>query len=251
MCHSDDSRPPAPPRLGAVGRSGSLVLTAGDGNQLAAFEAHPENPATRGVVILPDVRGLHPYYPDLAVRFAEAGFHTVAIDYFGRTASTTDRSESFEHQPHVQQTTPEGVTADVAAGVDYLRSAAGGSAQSVFTVGFCFGGRHSLRQSAAIPGLSGVVAFYGSSVLVDDLADEVMAPMLILLGGTDANIPPESFDPLLARLAESGIEARRFVYEGAPHSFFDRSYTDHRHTCDDAWLRVLEFTTSHSPQSDV
>ena len=251
MCHSDESRPPAPPRLGPVGRLGSLVLTADDGNQVAAFEAHPKQPATGGVVILPDVRGLHPYYPDLAVRFAEAGFHTVAIDYFGRTASTADRSESFEYQPHVQQTTPDGVTADVTAGVEYLRAAAGGSATSVFTVGFCFGGRHSLRQSAAIPGLSGVVAFYGSSALVDDLADEVTAPMLILLGGADPNIPPESFDPLLARLADRGIDARRQVYEGAPHSFFDRSYADHRLACDDAWLQVLEFTTRHSPQSDA
>jgi carboxymethylenebutenolidase len=251
MCHSDDSRPPAPPTMGAVGVSGDLTLTAGDGNRLAAFEAHPESVSQVGVVIMPDVRGLHAYYPALAQRFAEAGFHSIAIDYFGRTASTSDRSEPFEYWPHVEQTTPDGVTADVAAAVGYLRSAAGGSVTSVFTVGFCFGGRHSLRQSAAIPGLSGVVAFYGSSVLIDDLVDDVTAPLLILLGGADQNIPPESFDPLLARLAKRGVDARRYVYEGAPHSFFDRSFADHRQACDDAWLRVLEFTAAHSPQSDV
>ena len=45
----------------------------------------------RNVVILPDVRGLHPYYEALAVRFAEAGFHAVAFDYFGRTQGAAQR----------------------------------------------------------------------------------------------------------------------------------------------------------------
>ena len=36
--------------------------------------------------ILPDVRGLHPYYEELALRFAEHGIDALAIDWFGRTA---------------------------------------------------------------------------------------------------------------------------------------------------------------------
>ena len=101
------------------------------------------------------------------------GYHGVAIDYFGRSADTEDRSESFEYWPHVQETTADGVTADVLAGVQHLRSAAGGSVRSVFTVGFCFGGRHSLRQAAVVAGLAGAVAFYGSSLLVDEVVDDV------------------------------------------------------------------------------
>jgi carboxymethylenebutenolidase len=31
------------------------------------------------------------------------------------------------------------------------------------------------------------------------------------------------------------------VYDGAPHSFFDRSYELHAEACDDAWRRVLRF----------
>jgi carboxymethylenebutenolidase len=241
MCHSDASRAPAPPRDGGLGATGRLRLTAADGNELDAYDAHPAGASDVGVVVLPDVRGLHPYYVDLAEQLARAGYHCVAIDYFGRTAQTDDRSEAFEFWPHVQQTTPEGVTHDAAAGVDHLRSPAGGSVHSVVTLGFCFGGRNSLRQSAVLDDVSGAVAFYGNSSLVDDVVDEVHAPLLILLGGADENIPPESFDPLIAALRPRGIDVQLHVYDGAPHSFFDRSFADHRDACADAWVRVIDF----------
>jgi carboxymethylenebutenolidase len=31
------------------------------------------------------------------------------------------------------------------------------------------------------------------------------------------------------------------TYEGAPHSFFDKRYEEHRDACGDAWRRILEF----------
>jgi carboxymethylenebutenolidase len=31
------------------------------------------------------------------------------------------------------------------------------------------------------------------------------------------------------------------VYEGAPHSFFDRTYEEHRVASEDAWRQILDF----------
>ena len=107
MCFDLDSSPPIPIIKGAAVSHEDLTLEAADGNRFAAFAATPDEPTGLGVVILPDVRGLHGFYKELAVRFAEAGFEAVAFDYFGRTATDDDRSDSFEYQPHVQQTTPE------------------------------------------------------------------------------------------------------------------------------------------------
>jgi carboxymethylenebutenolidase len=36
------------------------------------------------------------------------------------------------------------------------------------------------------------------------------------------------------------------IYEGAPHSFFDRSFDQWKDACDDAWRRILAFTKAHS-----
>src|SRR5438132_10069835 len=148
MCYTDEARPPLPPISGAAADHGELTLTAADGNKLAAYFARAEKPTGAGMVVLPDVRGLHEFYKDLARRFAEAGIDAVAIDYFGRTAGIGDRSDSFEFMPHVEKTTQENIAMDVAAAVAHLRSKDGGAVKSVFTVGFCFGGSASWNQSA-------------------------------------------------------------------------------------------------------
>src|SRR5438876_3177235 len=140
MCFELDSLPPIPPVAGGAVEHRDLVLESGDSTQFAAFAALPEEPGGTGVVILPDVRGLYRFYEELALRFAERGIAAIAIDYFGRTAGVDKRGDDFEYMEHVEQTTPEGVQADVAAAVDWLHNE--GYAM-VFTVGFCFGGRNS------------------------------------------------------------------------------------------------------------
>ncbi len=93
MCFDSDSLPPIPVISGAAVSHDDLVLSASDGNRLAAFRALPEEPAAAGVVILPDVRGLYGFYEELALRFAERGYAVVAIDYFGRTAGVAKRDD--------------------------------------------------------------------------------------------------------------------------------------------------------------
>src|SRR3954464_12800566 len=137
MCFELDSAPPIPVISGAAVSHDDLVLEARDGNRFAAFLATPEEPAEKGVVILPDVRGLYRFYEELALRFAERGYAAVAIDYFGRSAGVEKRDDDFDYMPHVDQTTPEGIQADIAAAMAWLGER---GATSIFTVGFCMGG---------------------------------------------------------------------------------------------------------------
>ena len=155
MCYDDDARPPLPPIRGAAGDAGPLTLTAGDGTAVAAYAARAERPGGPGIVVLPDVRGLHPFFEELALRFAEAGVHAVAIDYFSRSAGTGHRPEGFEYEEHVKQMRAESIDADVAAAAAFLRSPDGGSAERVYTVGFCIGGRISFVQAATQDGSGG------------------------------------------------------------------------------------------------
>src|SRR6187431_83653 len=121
MCFDLDSLPPIPPIEGGAIEHRDLVLESADGNRFAAFAAAPDEPSGAGIVILPDVRGLYRFYEELALRFAERGHAAIAIDYFGRTAGAEKRDDDFEYMPHVEQTTSEGVQADVAAAVARLR----------------------------------------------------------------------------------------------------------------------------------
>jgi carboxymethylenebutenolidase len=161
MCHHPASRPPLPPVSGGARRGRRLVLEASDGNRFAGFSAATDIADAPGAVVLPDVRGLHPFYAELALRFGDAGVHALALDYYGRTAGTGTPGDDFGHEPHFDQATDYGVGHDVSAATEYIRSPEGGGAGSVFTVGFCFGGRVSFNQSASRQDQAGVVGFYG------------------------------------------------------------------------------------------
>src|SRR2546428_4738242 len=155
MCVDNDSRPPIPPIAGGSAGSRDLSLTAADGTRFMAHAARASKPTGAGMVVIPDVRGLHPYYKELADRFAEIGVDAVAVDFFARTAPSEDRGESFDFMSHVPQTKPDALQADIAAAVTYLRGQDGGAVRSVFSVGFCFGGGPSVPPVGSGPGGAG------------------------------------------------------------------------------------------------
>jgi len=238
MCFDTDSTPPIPVISGAAVSHDDLTLTAADGNEFAAFRALPDGPATTGVVILPDIRGLYRFYEELALRFAERGYVAIAFDYFGRTAGVEKRDDDFDYAPHVEQTTPHTVQADVGACVDHLRAV---GCTSIFTVGFCFGGSGSWNAAAFQDGLKGGIGFYGRPARTLPFVPELKAPILVLQGGADAAISHEDNLEFERALHDAGKEYELIEYEGAPHSFFDRKQEEFAEASDDAWARVLDF----------
>jgi carboxymethylenebutenolidase len=255
MCYPTSAQPPLPPIAGGAGEAagGEVVLTAEDGNRFAAFTATAGSPGGSGMVILPDVRSLHPFYRDLALRFADAGIHATAFDYFGRTAGVGARGEDFEFMPHVERAHPDTIAQDVAATVAHVRSPDGGAARKVFTVGFCFGGGASFNQAARGHGLGGVIGFYGrvgerepgDADAPVHRVKEYACPVLGLFGGDDPGIPREDVESFRRALDGAGVQNEVVLYEGAPHSFFDRAYERYRKESDDAWTRILRFIETH------
>jgi carboxymethylenebutenolidase len=243
MCFDYDSAPPIPRIAGASVSHDDLVLEAADGNRLAAFLATPEQPAAVGIAVLPDVRGLYRFYEELALRFAERGYAAVAIDWYGRSAGVEKRADDFDYPPHRRQTTDEGIQADVGAAVARLRRE---GCTSVFTVGFCFGGSASWNAAAAGHGLAGAVGFYGQPARALGNVERMTAPILALQGGADAHISREDDDELDRALEAAGVEHEVVVYDGAPHSFFDRKHEEFAEASEDAWRRVLAFVDRHA-----
>jgi carboxymethylenebutenolidase len=247
MCYDDQARPPIPPGEAGSAHGEEITLTAADGNAFAAYLAIPAAVPTGQVLIFPDIRGLHQFYKELALRFAEVGVAAVAMDYFGRTAGIGARDESFEFWPHVQQLTPPGVFADAAASLTALRDRTGGTLSPV-TVGFCLGGTLSFIAGSQELGLGGVIGFYaglsrsmgGEGTLIER-APTVRVPSLGLFGGADQGIPPEQVEALDQGLDAGGAPHEIITYPGAPHSFFDRRQEEFVEASADAWQRVLAF----------
>jgi carboxymethylenebutenolidase len=168
----------------------------------------------------------------------------VAIDWFGRTAGPAEngtRGEDFDWQAHIPQTTKAGIDADIAAGIEYLRSRTD-PALPVVTVGFCFGGSHSWRQSGGTLDLAGCVGFYGQPARVGEAASRAAKPTVMVIAGADSATPVEDQRALAATMRAAGAEVDDVVYDGAPHSFFDRASEEWAEACDDAWRHVLALT---------
>jgi carboxymethylenebutenolidase len=255
MCFDPDSRPPIVPIAGGALDSSELVLEAKDGNRFRAFRARASEMSGAGILILPDVRGLHPYYEELALRFAENGVDALAIDYFGRTAGTTPRGDAFEHMSHVEQVTWAGLTADIRAAVDHLRAHDEFRVGALFATGFCFGGRLAFLTATLGLDLAGSIGFYGVPAgpgradipAPADLAGEMRNPILGLFGAADPGIPPEKIDVFERALAGADVPHRLVAYDGAPHSFFDRKAADFADASAQAWEETLTFIRGRTP----
>jgi len=253
MCSGYDAHPPELPddvRLTRIaGGAGAEIveLVSADGARFSAALAEAPEPTSGGVVILPDRRGLGPFYIELAERFAQAGQHAIAIDFFGRTAGLLPRDNEFEFGPHLEATTLEGLHNDISAALHALRGRV--HLDTVATVGFCFGGMHSFLAGAdADLGLDSVVGFYGALnsprfkiATPIERAAEIRVPVLGIFGGADHLIPTDAVREFEHRLSEAGVEREIVIYDDAPHSFFDCEYEQHAAACQDAWRRVLGF----------
>ena len=255
MCVDADSRPPIPPIAGGATDARDLRLTSADGTRFMAHAARASTPGGAGMVVIPDVRGLHPYYKELAVRFAEAGIDAVAIDFFARTANTDDRGDGFDFMTQVGLTKPETLQADIAAAVAHLKSKDGGAVGSVFSVGFCFGGALSYLQAASGLGYAGVIGFYGWPLGLKrwpdrprpiDAVGKYACPVLSLFGGADEGIPQADIDQFAGALDKARVKHQDTVYPGAPHSFFDRKYAEFADASADAWKRTRDFVAANT-----
>ncbi len=253
MCYDNNARPPDAPGASGKANGKDIELVSADGTHFAAYAAHCEGQAARSqVVIFPDVRGLHQFYKELAVRFAEKGTDAIAIDYFGRTAGISSRDDSFDYMTHVQQMQMPAFLADVHAALDYLRGVTPDC--STFIVGFCMGGGLALHAGTENLNLAGIIAFYagmsrkfaGSERTALEKAGEVRVPVLGLFGGADQGIPVSDVQKLDEELDRAGVEHKIIIYPDAPHSFFDRKATDFAEASRDAWEQSLGFIAAHS-----
>ncbi|MCW2992520.1 MAG: dienelactone hydrolase family protein [Conexibacter sp.] len=252
MCFDHDALPPELPtgvrRLAGGAAAEITEALAADGTRLSVALARSPQPQDPAVVIIPDIRGLYRFYAELAERFAAAGHHAVAIDPFGRSAGAPgEREGEWDFWPHVAETSPATVQADVAAAIALLREQT--AARAFVVVGFCVGGAHAFLSApnGELP-IDGAVGFYGGlngeRLGIPSPREEIAGavhPVLALFGGADQGIPEADRATFATNLEASGAEHEIVVYPGAPHSFFDRKQEEFADASADAWRRTLSF----------
>src|SRR5260370_16666087 len=200
-----------------------MVVNARDRNRFLAYLTTPSQASEAQIIIYPDVRGLHQFYKELVLRFAEVGVTALAIDYFGRTAGLTSRDEPFEYAPHTQQLQFDTISHDTHAALDYLREKAG-APTPVFLIGFCMGGTLTILSGTDPSyGFAGLIPFYagitrsfmGKGTLLEN-ADKVLYPVLGSFGGADQGIPESAVKELESKLVNVASELTILSYPAPP-----------------------------------
>lgn len=256
MCYDDKAHPPAPPRVTGLATGADVLLGTSDGTEFTVYLATPEHPAGTAAVLLPDARGLDPFYRELALLFAQTGTATLVIDFFGRSAGTQPRAADFDSEPHLQQLRRDTMLRDLAAGISYLH---GRAASPVFAIGFCMGGGTALLAATTELPLAGVIAFYPwtgelgqDPALPHDFAETIRCPVLGLFGGADRVIPvtvPRALDDHMTR---ARVPHQIVIYVGEPHGFFEHHHMGqdgHQAAANDAWKQLLTFLDTHAQPS--
>jgi len=222
----------------------------------AALRGYCATPAGGGrppaIVLIPDVRGLTDFYRDVARRFAEAGFLTLAVDLYSREGAPDlpDMDAVFRW---IRALPDRRVLGDLAAATRHL----GARADAIGIAGFCLGGQYALMAACTVPGLAACVSWYGMLRYTETdavkpesplaMALRLACPYLGLFGAEDALIPPDDVEELRTTLARTGRPFDIVEYAGAGHAFMNETRPDgyRPEAAADSWRRALTFLRAH------
>ncbi len=217
----------------------NVTYTDNNGNELLGYLTRPSAPGTYpAVLLIHEWWGLNEGITILADALAEEGYVVLAPDgYRGQVANTIPRAL------WLRLTTPtEQVEGDMDASLSHLLSLEGVDADRVASMGFCFGGGHSLqlglRQSE---NLALTILYYGAVVTDPDLLRPLTdgQPVLGIFAEEDNTIFPEEVMEFEAALNSLDIENEITIYPDVGHAFLNEDNFDQPGTAGDAWQQAL------------
>jgi len=216
--------------------SATVDVTTADGVADAYLTRPDDGDPYPGVLFIMDAIGLRRRIEEMADRIAAQGYVVLAPNFFYRggrapvvpTGDLTDPNRdraAFMQQirPLIEQLTPDALTRDGAAYLDYLAEVAPGP---VAITGYCMGARAGWRIAAVYP--DRVVAlggFHGGGLVTDApdsphrSAGDLDAELYFGHADQDPNMTPDQIAVLDRALEDAGVSHRSEVYSGARHGY--------------------------------
>ncbi|MEW2399948.1 dienelactone hydrolase family protein [Streptomyces sp. NPDC046862] len=219
-------------------RGTSVDIPTPDGTADAYLASPDDNSPHPAVLFYMDAFGLRPHLRKMADRLAEAGYTVLVPNVFYRhgPAPVFDLPDFIDPQerpglweqiaPVLQSLTPELVTRDAGAYLDWLAARPEAADGPVGTTGYCMGTRLALRTAAAHPErVAAAAGFHGGGLATDDpdsphlLAGSITAELYFGHADQDHSLPPEQIERLDKALTDAGVRHRAEVYTGARHGY--------------------------------
>ncbi|GAB4385606.1 MAG: dienelactone hydrolase family protein [Elainellaceae cyanobacterium] len=220
------------------------------------IDAYLAQPAVEGkipaIIVIQEIFGVNAHIRDVTERFAKAGYVAIAPAIYQRTAPGFDvgytAETTAEGRKYKDMTTAAELLSDMQATIRYLRSLPNVKADSIGSIGFCFGG-HVVYLAATLPDIKATASFYGGGIATltpgggaptIDRTSEIKGTIYLFFGTKDPLIPNEQNEQVEAALQQHNIPHKVFRYP-ASHGFFCDQRPDYSaEAAADAWNHVLE-----------
>ncbi len=224
----------------------TVVYATVDGKAVSGWLAKPRG-AKKGLpalIVIHEWWGLNDNVREEAERLAAEGYVALAVDLYGGQAAT---------EVPAAMKLSQALTANPAPAEDNLRQAYAyltgeQAAPRVGSIGWCLGGRWSLRSALLMPkDIDATVIFYGSVNVPEAALEPLAMPILGLFGSKDPVIPLPTVAAFEANMKKLGKNAEIHIYEGAQHGFANPSSGAAYEpvAAEDAWGRATAFLRTH------
>ena len=219
---------------------GEIVTFPSNGGTAQGYLAQPQQPSTRGVIVIQEWWGLNDHVKAVADRLAAAGFVALAPDlYHGTVTRSPDEAGKLLMALNIGK-----AEQDLRGAVDHLRGITG---KPVGTVGFCMGGALSLFAACTNGAAIGAcVIYYGGHPKVDFDWAGLRAPVLGHWAEDDAFANPNA-ERIQKALDGRGHPCEFHSYPGTKHAFFNdtRPEVHDRAAAELSWQRTVAFFQRH------
>jgi carboxymethylenebutenolidase len=223
----------------------NVTFKSGTADQGSGFLVTPDGKGPfPALVVIQEWWGLNDWVKDQARALAKEGYAALAVDLY-RGKVTADKDMAHQYMMGMPD---ERAMADLSGAFAYLASHASVRKDRIGSIGWCMGGKYSMKLAVAEPRLAAAVIYYGAPpTKASDIA-AIQAPILGSFGGDDQGPHPDQVKAFEAALKAAGKKADIKIYPGAGHAFanVDNPWGGYREAAaKDAWSRALSFLASN------
>lgn len=221
---------------------GADVGFPGPASELLGYLARPRDGGpSAGILIIHENRGLTEHFKDVSRRYAKEGFVALAIDLVSRDGGS--RADTNQNTGFLGRSAPADLTADLVAGIQYLKAQPFVRPAALGVTGFCFGGGYTWETAIASADVKAAVPYYGTAPL--DRIGRIRAAVLAMYGENDTRITSQAAEvERILRAAGTTVEVK--IYPGAGHAFFNDTGANYNAAAAaDSWPRSLAWFRRH------
>ena len=196
-----------------------------------------------GLIVIHEWWGLNDNVRDEAARLAAEGYVVLAVDlYAGKVATEPPAAMKLSQQ---LTASPGPAEDNLRAAYAYLEKVE--KAPRIGTLGWCLGGRWSLRTALLFPDqVDATVIYYGTLKADEAELARLQMPILGLFASKDRVVPAATVTAFEATMKRLGKDVDIHMYEGAEHGFANPSGTVYEpRAAEDSWRLTTAFLREH------